>query len=141
MAERSKTDVVVIHCADTYPDMDIGVKEIDIWHRKRGFLKVGYHYVIRIDGEVEVGREPNEPGAHALGYNHRSIGICMVGGKSRTNDGPENNFTDAQWESLKVLLTQIDTMFPSCKIVGHNEISKKACPSFNVQEWLDNNLG
>lgn len=137
MADRSKTDLIVIHCADTYPDMDIGVKEIDRWHRRRGFLMVGYHYVIRRDGMVEVGREPNVPGAHALKYNNRSVGICLVGGKSREHDGPEDNFTDPQWDALEVLLGQVRSFFPNTNIVGHNEISAKACPSFNVQTWLD----
>ncbi len=139
MADRKRTNLIVIHCADTYPDMDIGRKEIDQWHRKKAWLMIGYHYVIRRDGTVEVGRPPNAPGAHAYGYNDVSVGICMVGGKSRETDGPENNFTDAQWEALEVLCSQVKSLFPEATIVGHNEISKKACPSFDVQVWLATN--
>ena len=91
---RRKTDFIVVHCAVTSPLMDIGLKEIDRWHRARGFLKVGYHFIIRRDGTFEQGRQLHEPGAHAKGYNHRSVGICMVGGVEEADKKtPQNNFT------------------------------------------------
>jgi N-acetylmuramoyl-L-alanine amidase len=34
---------IVIHCADTFADMDIGAKEIDQWHRQRGWSEIDYH--------------------------------------------------------------------------------------------------
>ncbi|KKK99464.1 hypothetical protein LCGC14_2632510, partial [marine sediment metagenome] len=40
-------DWLVVHCAATPADMDIGVKEIRHWHLQRGFSDVGYHYIIR----------------------------------------------------------------------------------------------
>ncbi len=57
MAKRKETKYSAVHCAATPAGMDIGVKEIDRWHRQRGFLKVGYDYVIRIDGTIELGRD------------------------------------------------------------------------------------
>ena len=44
MKPRSKTDTIVIHCAATKPNMDIGVDEITKWHTDRGFDTIGYHY-------------------------------------------------------------------------------------------------
>ena len=67
-------------------------RDIDRWHRERGWLKIGYHYVIKRDGTVETGRELEEVGAHAKGHNAISVGICMVGGLSEDNE-PETNFT------------------------------------------------
>lgn len=134
---RSQTSHVIIHCSATPPSMDIGVREIDRWHRARGWLKVGYHYVIRRNGDIESGRAVDAHGAHAKGYNAKSVGICMIGGVSESNSKkPDGNFTPEQWVSLLHLVNQTKATYPTAKVIGHNEISNKACPSFNVQEWM-----
>ena len=125
MEPRSSTEYIVVHCSATKPSMDVGLKQIKDWHvNERGWRDVGYHYIIRRNGEVELGRNANDTGAHASGYNSKSIGLCMVGGMAEDNS-TENNFTDKQW---------------TAHVIGHNEISKKDCPSFDVQQWKENNL-
>jgi N-acetylmuramoyl-L-alanine amidase len=134
---RKKTDYIVLHCSATRPSQDIDAKEIDRWHRAKGWLKIGYSFVITRGGKQEIGRELNEIGAHAKGYNHKSVGICLVGGVTEDDHTkPENNFTPEQWETLDNLLRVLTDRFPKATIIGHNEISKKDCPSFNVQEFL-----
>lgn len=137
MAQRKDTNTIIIHCADTPPGMDIGVKEIAEWHRRRGYLEIGYHYVIRRDGTIQTGRALDEIGAHALGHNKDSIGICLAGGRGQGKEA-ENNFTAEQFIQLKRLLAALRNAYPGInKIIGHNEVNPdKACPSFNVQEWL-----
>lgn len=134
---RKTTDTLVIHCAATKPSMDIGLREIRQWHRQRGFLDVGYHFIIRRDGSLEVGREVGSIGAHVAGYNETSIGVCMVGGIDEKGK-PQDNFTPAQWVALNALvwkLTRVD--YPGIRIVGHRDLdSGKACPSFDVAKWL-----
>ena len=138
---RKTTDFIVVHCSATRPSMDIGKKEIDRWHRERGFFKIGYHFVIRRDGTVETGRDLMEAGAHVQGINDRSIGICMVGGVTENDvNTPECNFTMEQFVTLTVLLKQMKAQFPKAKIKGHNEFAKKACPSFDVQAWLKGSI-
>lgn len=135
-----KIQYIVVHCADTTADMDIGAKEIDRWHRERTFIKIGYHFVIRRDGSVEKGRALDEVGAHVQGYNEKSLGICMVGGAKKGEAGkllPDNNFTQAQWTSLIALLLWLKVQYPKAEIVGHNDLTtKKYCPSFVVGAWL-----
>ena len=134
---RKKTDYIVLHCSATRPSQDIDAKEIDRWHRARGWLKIGYSFVITRGGKQEIGRELNEIGAHAKGYNHKSVGICLVGGVTEDDHTkPENNFTPVQWETLDKLLRKLTDKFPKATIIGHNQISKKDCPSFDVQEYL-----
>lgn len=128
-----KINLIVIHCADTYARMDIGVKEIREWHLARGFNDIGYHYVIRRDGTIEAGRPLEKPGAHAVGYNSQSIGICYAGGKG-DNDKPEDNRTPAQKQALHDLVNSLKQQFPQAKIVGHRDLPgvQKACPCFSV---------
>ena len=140
MEPRSSTEYIVIHCSATKPSMDIGLTEIKHWHvNERGWRDVGYHYVIKRNGEVELGRNIEDTGAHARGYNSKSVGICMVGGMAEDNS-IEDNFTDKQWTALLDLTKQTLENYPDAKVIGHNEISKKDCPCFNVQKWKEDNL-
>lgn len=133
---RKSTNFIVVHCAATSPSMDIGAKEIDRWHRQRGWLGIGYHFVIRRNGTVEEGRHIDKAGAHAVNYNNKSVGVCLVGGVKEDKKTPEANFTNEQYKALVALLKRLKEKYPSAKIIGHNEIAAKACPSFNVQNWL-----
>ena len=127
---------LIIHCAASPPEMDIGVKEIRDWHVKdNGWRDIGYHHVIRRDGNIEVGRHIDEVGAHTSGYNTGSIGVCLVGGVDVKNK-PDANFTKAQWDTLERYVQSFQKQYPKATIHGHNEYANKACPSFNVQEWL-----
>jgi N-acetyl-anhydromuramyl-L-alanine amidase AmpD len=136
---RTKTDYIVIHCAATPAKMDIGAKEISEWHKARGFSEIGYHFVIRRDGSRETGRNINAVGAHVVGYNHKSVGICLVGGMDRDNKKPENNFTKEQFATLNLTLKELHDEFPRAVIVGHRDLDAgKACPSFSVSEYMDN---
>lgn len=127
---------LVIHTAATRPSMDIGKKEIDRWHKERGFNGIGYHYVIRRNGKIERGRPESRIGAHVQGHNHDSIGICLVGGVNE-NLVPENNYTEAQWSSLEGLLRKLAAKYPEANVRGHRDFPgvSKACPCFDAEPW------
>ena len=132
---RRRTDMIIIHCAATRPDKDIGVAEIDLWHKRRGWCGVGYHYVIRRDGTVQIGRPFDAVGAHAHPYNHRSVGVCLVGGLNAAGQ-PEAVFEQAQWESLRRLIGDLQDRYPDAALLGHRDVNpNKACPCFDVQDW------
>jgi N-acetyl-anhydromuramyl-L-alanine amidase AmpD len=146
---RSATKCLVVHCSATAPTQDIGVREITQWHIQRGFDTLGYHYVNRRDGSQETGRPENAIGAHVKGHNAKSVGVCLVGGVSAAGK-PENNFTETQFATLGKLLDQLQSRYPKARILGHRDLSPdlngdgiitpnefiKACPSFDVSEWL-----
>jgi N-acetylmuramoyl-L-alanine amidase len=134
---RKLTEYIVIHCSATPPQNDVDVKDIDRWHKERGFFGVGYHYVIKRDGTRQKGRNIQDAGAHVVGFNHKSVGVCLVGGMDRDNKVAENNFTKEQWVTLLLTLQELRESYPSAKIVGHRELNPgKDCPSFDVQGYL-----
>ena len=71
-----KISKIIIHCSATPEGKDFTVKDIDRCHRQRGFRSIGYHFVIYRDGTVHRGRDIEEVGAHCVGHNLSSIGIC-----------------------------------------------------------------
>lgn len=132
-----KIDLAVVHCSATPVTMDIGAEKIKEWHTSapRNWSDIGYHYVIRLDGALEYGRSLEISGAHAKGYNSNSVGICLIGGVD-SDMNPKNTMNPAQEQTLVALLVELDFKFPGLEIKGHNELSSKACPSFDVQDWL-----
>lgn len=139
---KRKIRHIVIHCADTPADMDIGASDIDRWHRERGWSAIGYHYVIRRNGITETGRDldadgdiDEEIGAHVLGHNKDSLGICLVGGKGA--DGlADCNFTACQWAALERIVSDLTARYPDARVVGHRDLDPgKPCPGFDVPAW------
>lgn len=137
--QTADVNFIAVHCSATPPTMDVGAAEIDRWHRQRGFLKIGYHFVIRRNGQVEKGRATNEVGAHIEGHNSESIGICLVGGVDASKlQKPQNNFTPEQFAALDKLLRELRPTYPTAVIQGHRDFPNvaKACPSFDVKPWV-----
>jgi len=138
-----KIDLIVIHCAATPDGRPDTIRDVDSWHRKLGWERksifrrawqpelssIGYHYFISVDGLVHPGRSLEEVGAHAVGHNSRSIGICLCGTRK---------FTAAQWLSLRESVNSLRKNLPDAKIVGHRDMPNvaKECPGFSVAEWL-----
>ena len=139
---------IVVHCSATKRTQDIGVVEINRWHRDRGWSGIGYQFVIRRDGTVETGRPINKVGAHAYGYNRISWGICMVGGLDYQGD-PVDNFTPPQYDALRAIVTTLKAFAPDAEVLGHRDLSPdingdgvieewewlKSCPCFDVKKW------
>lgn len=131
-------DKIIIHCTATPEGRTVTIADVTKWHKEKGYKTIGYHYLIGLNGEIWAGRSIEQSGAHTIGQNANSIGICYVGGCDK-NMQPKDTRTPAQINALKSLLQQLKTKFPNTTIHGHNEFANKACPSFNVQEWLKEN--
>ena len=129
---------IIVHCAATPPEMDIGAEEIRKWHKERGWSDIGYHYVIRRNGDIEKGRPETTRGAHTGGYNDDSIGICLVGGVNEKNKA-DANFTMNQYAALERMLHTLTEKYPFAEVDGHRSFdSGKACPSFDVKAFWSN---
>ena len=128
-----KINKIIIHCAGTPTGRETSAEDIHAWHKGRGWDGIGYHYVIKINGTIENGRPDFWMGSHARGNNQGSLGICMIG---------TDEFTTEQWASLSDLISTLtDKHQGISEIIGHNEISQKTCPGFDVQQWLGGRNG
>ena len=126
---------IIIHCSATPEGRNWTIKDIERDHKAKGYKKVGYHYVICLDGTVQAGRAENEIGAHCKGHNAHSIGICYIGGldeKMQTKD----TRTVAQKTALVKLVKSLKTRYSGVVVCGHNAYANKDCPCFGVEEWL-----
>ena len=135
---RKETNAIFVHCSATKPSMDVGVREIAQWHKEKGWLAIGYHFVIRRDGTVEAGREQSAVGSHVANYNHDSVGVCLVGGIDDKGKFAAN-FTPAQMNSLRSLLVELKVQYPGSVLRAHHDVAPKACPSFDLKRWWDKN--
>ena len=127
-----KINEMIVHCAATPEGKNFKAADIDRWHRERKMKCIGYHYVVDLDGTVEPGRPESEIGAHCLGHNQYSIGVCYVGGLAANGKTPKDTRTAAQKEALLALLKKLRAKYPNASIHGHRDFAAKACPSFDA---------
>jgi N-acetylmuramoyl-L-alanine amidase len=144
---RESVTHLIIHCSDS-PWGDH--RAISEWHRVRGFDRAGdtycgYHYIIENglpsysvlkdgvrcaarDGLVVTARPACYWGCHALGFNDRSLGICLIGVRDFTT-----RQMDALEQTVRALCEQYD--IPPANVLGHCETKLaggKSCPNFDV---------
>ena len=126
-------DTIVIHCLATPECRDVHIDEVRRWHvEERGWSDVGYQWLIALDGSIEKGRPESKSGAHAKGYNSRSIGVAYVGGVD-VNMKAKDTRTEAQKASLLCLIEDLKGRYPNAVVIGHRDISDKECPSFDAK--------
>lgn len=130
-------DEIVIHCSFTRPDQYIGFKEIDEWHKARGWSGCGYHEIINRHGRLELGRPPQKKGAHVSGHNDTTYAICVIGGMDETGRA-QFNYTFDQLAELRYRIQYNVQRFGTIKRVsGHNEHSNKECPIFSIPDFFN----
>ena len=135
-SEMRKIDKIIVHCTATPEGRETTVAQVTAWHKARGFRTIGYHYLVGLDGKVYPGRPEREVGAHCLGQNAHSIGVCYVGGIDRNSLAPKDTRTPVQKEALRKLVNDLRKRFPGATVHGHREFAAKACPCFDVATQL-----
>ena len=142
-------NLIVVHCSATRADREFTENDLEVCHRHRGFNGAGYHFYIRKNGDIKNTRPLEKPGAHALGYNAHSIGICYEGGLDVRYRRADTR-TEWQKHSLRVLIRTLLMDYPGCRVCGHRDLSPdrngdgrispeewvKECPCFEVTSKL-----
>lgn len=102
--------------------------DINAWHKarwpefvsRRG-LHVGYHYVIEKDGKLTQTRDHDEEGAHVIGMNTKSIGVCFSGNFDLTLP------TEAQMKTWNWLYGELLKQYPNIPTYPHRKYATKTC--------------
>lgn len=148
----AKMKYLVIHCTATPEGREVSQSDIRHWHTDpvskggRGWKQVGYTDLIHLDGTVERLVQNNEDAEvdpwevtnGAAGYNSVSRHIVYAGGVAKDGKTAKDTRTLEQKRALVKYVRDFHERFPQIRIVGHRELPgvKKACPSFDVQQWL-----
>ena len=146
----AKLKYLVLHCTATPEGREVSSDEIRAWHTRpvckggRGWKQVGYTDLIHLDGAIErlVGNNEDanvdawEITNGAKGYNSVSRHIVYAGGLASDGKITKDTRTKAQKEAMEAYVKDFHKLFPDVTIIGHNEVAAKACPCFDVQEWL-----
>ena len=95
-----------------------------------GFF-VGYHFLIERDGSIRQARDVAEEGAHTVGENTSSVGVCLAGNMD------EELPTKEQIISLGGLLgelVQAHNIKPT-HIYPHRKYAEKTCYGSLLPDW------
>ena len=147
---KRKLKYLIIHCTATPEGRDVSAAQIRHWHTDpvsqggRGWKQVGYTDLIHLNGTVERLVNNNEDEwvddwevtNGAKGYNEVSRHIVYAGGLASDGKTPKDTRTKEQLKAMEAYVKAFHKAHPDVKIIGHNEVAQKACPSFDVQEWL-----
>lgn len=145
-----KLQYLVLHCTATPQGRKVTSEEIRKWHTSpvskggRGWKQVGYTDMIHIDGRIERLVKNNEDANvdaweitnGAIGVNSVSRHVVYVGGLSADGNTAVDTRTPSQLRAMENYVKDFYSRFPDVKIIGHNQLAAKACPSFDVKKWL-----
>lgn len=121
-----KEHLIVHHSAT--PDGTVlrdfdAIKRYHIEHN--GWRDIGYHWVVElVNGEYVAipGRPEDDTGAHCIGHNDDSIGVCLVGDYSVV-EPPE-----AAYLALEGVIRDVRSRHPLKRVGGHGEYEATVCP-------------
>lgn len=135
-----KAKYLTIHCTATPEGRPNTAEEVTSWDRER-FGQPSYHWVIELNGRQVRTLLDEQRGAHVAMHNSNNIGISYVGGTEALNAGgkPKDTRTPEQIAAMRGLVELYRAKYPGIVVLGHRDWPgvKKACPSFDVAEWLE----
>ncbi|MCX5797717.1 MAG: N-acetylmuramoyl-L-alanine amidase [Elusimicrobia bacterium] len=112
----------------TYEEAAAEMRFIQDFHMNgRGWLDVGYHFIISPTGHVFEGRPEGVVGAHVLNHNTGNLGVSFMGNyHPPTSDQPTAEALDA-FRALGRRLV-VDYQIPGAQIQAHRDLGSTDCP-------------
>jgi N-acetylmuramoyl-L-alanine amidase len=160
---QDEVEWIVWHCSASPKGSNYTRKQCYADHRARGFSDIGYHGFIQEDGAflfgrpfVDAGRGKIQVpwGAHAKGWNDRSVGICLAGGYAENGTPGSGKWNEVfhaeQRRTMKRVARFFELLFPHARHCGHRDLSPdldgdgeimpnewmKLCPAVDIRKEL-----
>ena len=124
-----KITSLTVHCTASHQTATVGAI-LNIWKRK-GWRNPGYHVLLPVEG-FSVLADFNMISNGAIGYNTNGVHVSYIGGVTREIK-PIDNRTASQKRLIDVFISEFVKRYPNIKVIGHNEVARKACPCFKVK--------
>lgn len=130
-------NLIVIHCSATREDRTLSEHDLEVCHRRRGFNGTGYHFYIRKDGTAIATRPVWKIGAHAKGWNLKSVGVCYEGGLDCRGKAKDTR-TPQQKHALEQLVARLLEEYPGSRVCGHRDLSPDLNGNGEIEpeEWI-----
>jgi N-acetylmuramoyl-L-alanine amidase len=133
---KRKINKIVWHCTASHQTNT--VKQIIDYHLKNlKWSRPGYHIIIDPRGEWTYATDFNTPSNGVAGHNFDSINISYIGGIDKNIKAIDNRTTE-QLNTMEMIYKTLVNKLPTAKHFGHYQFSNKACPSYNVENWIKN---
>lgn len=124
-------DRIFIHCTGTRTDARVS-SIVNYWKNTLGWRHPGYHLILPLEGFTAL-QELNLPSNGVRGYNANSIHLCTIGGLDENGDFSDTR-NNSQQQLLHAAVQIIHNHLPHADILGHNEVSNKACPCYDARK-------
>lgn len=121
LAKRNSTKHIILH----HRAGNGTVESIHAQHLSQGWTGIGYHFYVRKDGTVYRGRPVETVGAHTMGFNNNSVGICFEG------NFEQETMPNAQLRAGRELVAYVKSKYPNADVKGHGEYMATSCPGKN----------
>lgn len=122
--------MIISHTAgefcETQPKCVLYVRNVQTFHiESRKWSDIAYNFLVGGDGQVYVGRSWNYVGAHAAGFNDKSIGISFIG-TFNTVVPPKSQLYAAQ----RIIEVGVENgkIAPNYKLLAHRQVSRTLSP-------------
>jgi hypothetical protein len=116
---------------DAHPSAEAAyMRRIERLHLERGWLAVGYHFVIMPSGRVFAGRPTWALGSHVSGHNEGAAGISLAG--NFEEERPEQ----AALRSLAALRLGLARQGDTLPLIAHGDLKATLCPGRRLREAL-----
>ncbi len=140
-----KIKYLIIHCTATPEGREVSKEDIEEWHLKgRGWNVLGYCDLITLNGDllnlIEFDSDDVvdswEISNGVRGMNAFSRHVVYAGGCDEAFQ-PKDTRTEEQKECLADYVKYTVKRHEDIQVAGHYHFAAKACPSFDVEKWLE----